>query len=195
MTCFCLQEFIISGLYIWKTSDILRTAFGNTRRIMWQLFGINFLIVIMDIALLAIKYKNHFVWEQGFKVVINSINLKLEFAVLSRLIQFVQRHGGADAVSPSNCNTPGFVELSGSRSQIADKKARSSNKLEVMHIEDVETSAAATTDPKTLPRKESKDDQIEVITMIDVKGCALGPEDGRSMDKLYGDAIQEISKS
>jgi hypothetical protein len=72
MTWFCVQEFIISGLYLWATRDIVRTQAQPERstslstegkhkkhvgRVMAQLFLINLVIVVMDIGLLAIEYK------------------------------------------------------------------------------------------------------------------------------------------
>jgi len=87
MTVFTLQEFILSGLYVWKTLEIIRlTQRRRTSRIMWQLFSINILIVVMDIALLVVEYQDRHVIEQAIKQVIYSIKLKLEFAILSKLV-------------------------------------------------------------------------------------------------------------
>lgn len=87
MTVFTLQEFILSGLYVWKTLDIIRlTQRRRTSRIMWQLFSINIFIVLMDVALLVVEYQDRHVIEQAIKQVIYSIKLKLEFAILSKLV-------------------------------------------------------------------------------------------------------------
>lgn len=52
MTIFCLQEFIISGIYVWKTSKLLKVVSQTRpRQVMWQLFSINVIIIIMDIAI------------------------------------------------------------------------------------------------------------------------------------------------
>lgn len=150
MTFFCLQEFIISGLYIWATVDILRTALGSKKRFMWQLFSINVLIVIMDIALLAVEYKSYFVWEQGLKVVIYSIKLKLEFAVLSKLVKFVQHRGDANSLSTSHCHIAGPVPFSGARPHTKDRKARAASMPEVIHMEELQTNAAVSL---TLPER------------------------------------------
>ncbi|EXJ65227.1 hypothetical protein A1O7_01568 [Cladophialophora yegresii CBS 114405] len=107
MTGFCVQEFIISGLYLWKTMDIVKTQQADpnaarsasnaseqssaTRkpvaRVMGQLFIINLVIVAMDIALLVVEYKDLHVPEVAFKGLCYSVKLKLEFAVLSRLVE------------------------------------------------------------------------------------------------------------
>jgi hypothetical protein len=89
MTGFCIQEFIISGLYIWKTLDVLQA--GEKRgvhRVMWQLFSINVVIILLDIGLLAIEYRDLHVLEQTFKSFIYSVKLKLEFTILSKLVEF-----------------------------------------------------------------------------------------------------------
>ncbi|KAF4764780.1 hypothetical protein N7455_003942 [Penicillium solitum] len=96
LTGFCLQEFIISGLYISNTIKILRMSppdshrHNMNRKIMYQLLAINALIIMMDIILLVFEYLNYFVIQTTLKSMVYSIKLKLEFGVLSRLVHFVQ---------------------------------------------------------------------------------------------------------
>ncbi|KAJ9610190.1 hypothetical protein H2200_004967 [Cladophialophora chaetospira] len=91
MTAFCVQEFIISGLYLWKTVDLLKlVSRKGTRKVMWELFTINIIIVIMDIGLLALEYKGLRALERAFKSFIYSVKLKMEFAVLGKLVNLVQ---------------------------------------------------------------------------------------------------------
>lgn len=112
MTCFCIQEFIISGLYIWGVLGLLSTSFGSKRAFILKLCAINLFIIVIDIALLAIEYRGLFIWEQGIKVLTYSIKLKLEFAVLGQLVDFV-RHGSASRSNPTNPQGGGpFVEIS-----------------------------------------------------------------------------------
>jgi len=117
MTGFTLQEFILSGLYVWKTLDIIRATSstspmggptarkGRTSRIMWQLFSINVFIVFMDIALLVIEYQDRHVFQQALKGVIYSIKLKMEFAILSKLVALTAKDGGT-----SDANFTGAFE-------------------------------------------------------------------------------------
>ncbi len=50
MTGFCIQEFIISGLYLWNTAKLLKViSKEGVRRVMWQLFTINIVIIILDV--------------------------------------------------------------------------------------------------------------------------------------------------
>ena len=106
MTGFTVQELILSGLYVWKTLDIIHASSNNptvavtnkkkrTSRIMWQLFSINVLIVVMDVALLVIEYQDRHVFQQALKGVIYSVKLKMEFAILSKLVSLTSRTGGS----------------------------------------------------------------------------------------------------
>ena len=95
MTGFCLQEFLISSIYLFQTIKLLnvvKTDFHEARRTMFQLAIINVIIVIMDIALLGIEYDNQTVYEQVFKGVFYSVKLKLEFAILGKLVQIVDKN-------------------------------------------------------------------------------------------------------
>ncbi|KAE8375994.1 hypothetical protein BDV26DRAFT_247524 [Aspergillus bertholletiae] len=93
MTGFTIQEVIISGLYIWETTKLLRLGSSRQdRRIMHQLVGINVAILVMDLTLLGLEYANFYAIQITLKGVIYSIKLKLEFAVLGRLVNMVHGH-------------------------------------------------------------------------------------------------------
>lgn len=87
MTAFCVQEFIISGVYVWSTLRLLRPVYhGRTRKVMMQLIWINLIIICMDGCLLAMEYSNNYTLEASLKAMVYSIKLKLEFAVLNQLM-------------------------------------------------------------------------------------------------------------
>ncbi|RMD43031.1 hypothetical protein DV735_g2132, partial [Chaetothyriales sp. CBS 134920] len=91
MTFFCVQEFVISGVYVWQTIKLLKVILKQgTRKTMWQLFAINVVIIILDIVLLAIEYRNLHIYEQSVKAFVYSVKLKLEFAILGKLIDLVR---------------------------------------------------------------------------------------------------------
>lgn len=91
MTGFCIQEFIISGIYMWKTVELLKViSKKGTRKVMIELFLINCIIVLGDIGLLALEYSGQRVMERTFKGFIYSVKLKLEFATLTKLVDLVQ---------------------------------------------------------------------------------------------------------
>lgn len=99
MCGFFLQEIILSSIYILETIRILRSSVkSNTHRLMYQLMAINILIIIMDLALLGLECASLYILETTTKPVFYSIKLKLEFAILGKLVHFVggpQRSGRA----------------------------------------------------------------------------------------------------
>ncbi|MCJ1348793.1 hypothetical protein MMC31_007026 [Peltigera leucophlebia] len=87
MTAFCIQEFIISGVYVYSTIKLLRPVYhGRTRRVMMQLIWINLIIIAMDVALLTMEYSSQYEIEATLKAMVYSIKLKLEFGVLNQLM-------------------------------------------------------------------------------------------------------------
>lgn len=109
MCGFFIQETIISFLYVKETVRLGKLfdakkgtsqgtgGLGNihdgsiltTRRIMYQLVTINVLIIMMDCGLLAVEFANLYIIETTLKGFFYSIKLKLEFAVLGKLIKLV----------------------------------------------------------------------------------------------------------
>ena len=91
MTAFCIQEFIISGLYTREVFRFLHIATQKgVRRTMWELFTINVILVALDIGLLVIEYLNLSVFEITFKGVVYSVKLKMELAILGKLVSMSQ---------------------------------------------------------------------------------------------------------
>lgn len=109
MTGFTIQECIISGFYVWETTKILSSAGyqqkRDTRRIMWQLIGINIAIVIMDLALLGIEYANEYAIQISLKGTVYSLKLKLEFAVLGKLVDFIRTNHSVNASNSLRLNS------------------------------------------------------------------------------------------
>ncbi|KAL7756631.1 hypothetical protein ACKLNR_013624 [Fusarium oxysporum f. sp. zingiberi] len=170
MSIFYLQELIISGLYIWKSMEILKTAFGNTRSMLYKLFTINFVIILMDIALLAIEFHDLYVWEQGIKLVTYSIKLKLEFAVLSELIEFVRTRSGTRSRPTKNSeNQSTFVPLSSMHK--GNTKGTTSSTRDFIHAGDsrTNTTIAATNPIPPVPTNDS----IHVLREVDVETMQL----------------------
>ena len=93
LTVLFVQEIIISSFFIVQTIRLMRLyPTRSTRRanIMYQLLAINFIIIMMDIALLVLEYSGHFIAQTVLKCFFYTVKLKLEIAVLSRLASFVQ---------------------------------------------------------------------------------------------------------
>lgn len=111
MTGFCLQEFIISGLYIWETVRMIRLDMDRTKRkIQYQLITINLLIIIMDVGLLVAEYRDYYIMETMLKGAVYSIKLKLEFAVLGKLIHLVHNHVWKPESFSAPAQLPDFVD-------------------------------------------------------------------------------------
>ena len=87
LTGFCVQEFIISTIYITSTVRLLGSIYHSmTRKVMLQLLTINFICIGMDIILIGLEFSNNYVGEASIKAMIYAIKLKLEFAVLNQLM-------------------------------------------------------------------------------------------------------------
>lgn len=110
LTAFSTQEFIISGLYIWGTINLLKlTSERRKRNLILQLFTINVILVLMDCVLLGVQYAGYRILQINLKWLVYSFKMKLEIAVLGRLVSFVkapsdyrnQSIGGATSVFDS----------------------------------------------------------------------------------------------
>jgi hypothetical protein len=115
MVGFFVQELILSAVYIREAIRLLKmseaihddvqsfddgTGHGHirnshVRKTMYQLLAINVIIIIMDLALLGVEFANLYLIETTLKGVVYSIKLKLEFAVLGKLVQFVRNRGAS----------------------------------------------------------------------------------------------------
>jgi hypothetical protein len=94
LTGFCIQEFTISGLYIWEAMHALKPVLmmkgPNERKVIKHLILINILIVFLDISLLITEYTNNFDIQTTYKTAVYSIKLKMEFNILNQLLYVLQ---------------------------------------------------------------------------------------------------------
>lgn len=118
MVAFFIQELIISIIYIKETLRLLRLSESvkddlgsiddsnlknrDMRKTMYQLIAINAIIIAMDIALLAVEFANLYLIETTLKGVVYSIKLKLEFAVLGKLVQLVRTKSNSGGAGSGN---------------------------------------------------------------------------------------------
>lgn len=94
MTWFTAQECFISGIYIWNTTQLIRSSpTGDAKRhkILSELLAVNVVVIIMDLALVILQYLNYYFTQVIFKATVYSVKLKLEFAVLGMLVSIVHR--------------------------------------------------------------------------------------------------------
>ena len=103
MTGFCIQEFhhlrsirvgkqSISSKHKIPSLEALRphqikNPKKSVSRVMLQLFTINVVIIVLDVALLVVEYYDLHIPEISLKPFFYSVKLKLEFAVLSKLVE------------------------------------------------------------------------------------------------------------
>ncbi|KAJ5474898.1 hypothetical protein N7475_004464 [Penicillium sp. IBT 31633x] len=95
LTGFTIQESLLSTLYVIETVKLLRlgadvTSRPDARIIMYQLIGINCAIIAMDLLLLCLEYADFYAVQITLKGFVYSLKLKLEFAVLGRLVDLIQ---------------------------------------------------------------------------------------------------------
>ncbi|KAJ6180401.1 hypothetical protein N7519_010862 [Penicillium mononematosum] len=104
LTGFCVQEVIISGLYMWETNRMLRLNQDHvSRKTILQLLAVNVSCILMDIALMIIEFRDFYIYQTTLKATLYSIKLKLEIAVLGKLVNIAHQH----MWRPSSFNTAG----------------------------------------------------------------------------------------
>ncbi|KAF9692332.1 hypothetical protein EKO04_009788 [Ascochyta lentis] len=140
MVGFFLQELILSVIYIRETIRLLRLGesvhddvaslddgsgqlrSASLRKTMYQILAINVVIIVMDLALLGVEFANLYLIETTLKGVVYSIKLKLEFAVLGKLVQIVKVRTSSNNNSPRNA-----TGLTLEKSKSADTSRGTSN--------------------------------------------------------------------
>ncbi|KAL4884460.1 hypothetical protein BJY04DRAFT_182561 [Aspergillus karnatakaensis] len=106
---FCIQEATLSGIYVWETAKLLRLRPEHQHnRILAQLLAINIIVLFIDFTVVVIEYVGFYAVQVMFKPVAYSIKLKLEYAVLGRLVQIAQR-GAGDSVTPEFETVPSSI--------------------------------------------------------------------------------------
>ncbi|RAH87372.1 hypothetical protein BO86DRAFT_384512 [Aspergillus japonicus CBS 114.51] len=111
LVAFCVQEALLSGIYVYETIKMLRLRPERPRRLLLaQLLVINVVILVLDLAVVAIEYAGYYALQVMFKPVAYSIKLKLEYAILGRLVQIAKGPSliGADPLSNTSA-TSAFV--------------------------------------------------------------------------------------
>ncbi|KAE8375698.1 hypothetical protein BDV26DRAFT_294814 [Aspergillus bertholletiae] len=105
LVVFCLQELLISGIYIFETVKLLRLRPDPMhQRILTQLITINIVIMILDVAVVAIQFAGYIAIQMTFKPLAYSIKLKLEYAVLNQLIRISEGPSSSDLEQASSCS-------------------------------------------------------------------------------------------
>lgn len=98
MTIFFIQETSMNAVYIWKARKMLHSSSilsspGASKNVLvlHHLVFSNLLVIALDAVLLGIQFASFFHLQGSFKPLVYGIKLKVEFAILNRLVQSVQR--------------------------------------------------------------------------------------------------------
>ena len=91
----CVQETIISVIYIYETVRLLGNDAGSNgrgplRKLLRHLIFVNVVVLILDITLLAVQFSGHYEIQTTYKTAVYSVKLKIEFSVLNRLVSIVE---------------------------------------------------------------------------------------------------------
>ncbi|KAH7042260.1 integral membrane protein [Macrophomina phaseolina] len=118
LTAFSIQECIISGLYIYEASKtFLRPAAKSSkagrrmRAIYRHLIYVNIIVVALDATLLATQYANHYRPQTTYKAFVYSVKLKLEFAILNRLVAAARNKKTAANYDPASAGSTRLATL------------------------------------------------------------------------------------
>ncbi|KAF7549188.1 hypothetical protein G7046_g8428 [Stylonectria norvegica] len=92
VSVFFIQETIISGFYIFETVKLMKMeqTMGNrksSRQLMNHLVVVNIIIILLDMTILGLEYANQYEYQTAYKSLVYSAKLKLEFAILNRLVE------------------------------------------------------------------------------------------------------------
>jgi hypothetical protein len=203
LTLITLQELIISLLYVFKTTQLLRIiSRTNTRSMIWQLFFLNVIIISMDVAIVALEYLHYQLYQETIKVFVYSVKLKLEIHILSKLVDLVGSKYSAERsmtldVIDSNAiegqaredvrremelpKTPSLGTWYGTRNE----KDLACADVQDLHLLD-------DTRPIRAASKSSERDEISRVVSNQSSGTARTR--GRESDMLYADMLRSITR-
>ncbi|OAQ64031.1 hypothetical protein VFPPC_05378 [Pochonia chlamydosporia 170] len=95
LSVFTLQEFIISGIYIWEAGHSLKVILANRgqegQNVIRQLVLINSLVILFDISLCITEFTGYLYVQTTYQPFIYSLKLKMEFIILNKLIDIIHR--------------------------------------------------------------------------------------------------------
>ena len=199
MTGFCIQEFIISGVYLREAVRLIASlAKSKTRYTMWQLFSINIIIIVMDIFLLALEYRNLSVLEQTTKGLIYSIKLKLEFAILGKLVDIAQSTN-LD-VSATVTDTSDFLDATRTKSEVhavGTMTGASGTKPSVEFVEDtavVYSGHRSKREVRPSSSTREAEQKRDVFHSITRASDSESVREDRVQSQEYADFIRQLSR-
>jgi hypothetical protein len=105
---FSIQEIILSVIYSWESVRLLNLRpRGHYRGTLVQLLIVNVAMILMDAAIIGVQYSGFFDIHVTLKAMVYSVKLKLEYAILGKLVHITETGGSSAATDLSD-----FVDLS-----------------------------------------------------------------------------------
>lgn len=104
LVVFSAQEIFISGVYIWEVRKLYGVVCEKaSRNIMCEIIVINVVIILFDVAMIVVQFNDFYEIQTTMKGMIYSVKLKMEFAVLSKLVNVVaERRTSGGLITPPN---------------------------------------------------------------------------------------------
>jgi hypothetical protein len=97
MCIFTTQEVVISMVYLFEVRKVMRIICEKrAQAMMKQLICMNVLIIFLDLVMLSIEFCNLFMIQVTMKSMVYSVKLKVEFAVLSKIISVVRERNNSN---------------------------------------------------------------------------------------------------
>lgn len=104
LSVFFVQELIISGLYVYETTKLLRLektiGNGGTLQVMNHLIFVNILVILLDFSILGLEFANQYEIQTAWKPLVYSVKLKLEFSILNRLVELTKKRQKWECLLP-----------------------------------------------------------------------------------------------
>ncbi|KAJ5089415.1 hypothetical protein N7532_008099 [Penicillium argentinense] len=111
LVAFSIQEAILSIIYSWEAVRLLnlrpRAHFRST---LVQLLVVNLAMICMDAAIIGVQYSGLFDIHVTLKAFAYSVKLKLEYAILGKLVDVTTEKFGSTNSAPTDLSD--FVDLS-----------------------------------------------------------------------------------
>ncbi|KAF7529278.1 hypothetical protein PCG10_007988 [Penicillium crustosum] len=106
---FSIQEIILSVIYSWEAVRLLNLRpRGHYRGTLVQLLIVNVAMIMMDAAIIGVQYSGLFDVHVTLKAMVYSVKLKLEYAILGKLVHITEVGGSSSA----RTDLSDFVDLS-----------------------------------------------------------------------------------
>ncbi|KAF1998123.1 hypothetical protein P154DRAFT_439815 [Amniculicola lignicola CBS 123094] len=135
VTLFFVQEVILSSIYIWKTTAMLRSEgplFQSNknvrgkrgRQVLMHTIFMSSIIIALDITLIGLEFSGIYDIQTSYKGAVYSVKLKMEFTILNQLMNLVKGNlrettssgPGNSKSAPTYGRNPSAIANSGLRS-------------------------------------------------------------------------------